>query len=181
MIVLASSSESRAQILRDFNIPFIQISMDYDETITQKTSLNSYSMNVVIQKSKQFFSKFKKQYDNVLFADSSVICKGRILGKAKDEDEAWQMLALQSGSIVSVYTAMKFVSTKFDIDSLSVTTFKFDIFQKDDLKKYVKSGLWKDKAGAMMCEGFNKKYILQTNGNKSTAMGLNAEILKAFL
>ncbi|MFW5619496.1 MAG: Maf family protein, partial [Campylobacter hyointestinalis] len=44
MIVLASSSESRAQILRDFNIPFIQISMDYDETSTQKTSPNSYSM-----------------------------------------------------------------------------------------------------------------------------------------
>ena len=36
-------------------------------------------------------------------------------------------------------------------------------------------------AGAMMIEGFNKKYIVSQKGNTSTAMGLNAEILKAYI
>ena len=32
-----------------------------------------------------------------------------------------------------------------------------------------------------MIEGINKKYIVSQKGNTSTAMGLNAEILKAYI
>ncbi len=46
---------------------------------------------------------------------------------------------------------------------------------------YIASGDWRGKAGAMSIEGFNEKYILSSVGDKSTAMGLNVEILKRFV
>ena len=54
-------------------------------------------------------------------------------------------------------------------------------FDEDDLERYIASNLWRDKAGAMMIEGFNKKYIKYQKGNKPTAMGLDIVNLKAFL
>ena len=181
MIILASSSPSRANILSQFNIEFKQIIMENDESSIPKTSAKSYSMNVVTEKSKQFFSKFKDEFANVLFADSSVICNNIILNKAKDIDEARWMLNLQSGNFTSVYTAMKFFGNKFCIDMLSVATYKFNIFDKDDMQNYLSSGLWQKKAGAMMIEGFNEKYIQKSYGNKQTAMGLDIKSLKVFL
>ena len=54
-------------------------------------------------------------------------------------------------------------------------------FDENELEIYIKSGDWRGKAGAMMIEGFNKKFILAQDGMSSTARGLSAEILKAFL
>ncbi|AII14596.1 septum formation protein Maf [Campylobacter iguaniorum] len=180
MIILASSSPTRAKILSNFGVEFRQISMQYDENLP-KCEPKSYAMNIVNEKSKQFFAKFKGEFDRVLFADSSVIAGGQILGKAKDINEARNILNLQSGSVASIYTAMKFISTKFKIDMLSVATYRFAKFDEKELEDYLQSGLWQGKAGAMMIEGFNKQYILQSHGNTSTAMGLDIENLKAFL
>lgn len=181
MIYLASSSSTRMAILTKFNIEFKQIAMKYDESFIEKIDPKTYSVKVVNEKSKQFFLKFKNKFDRVLFVDSSVVCKDLILCKPASKNEARQMLNLQSGSIVSIYTAIKFLSSKFNIDMLSVATYEFSKFDDKDMNDYLSSNLWHGKAGAMAIESFNKKYILKSWGNKTTAMGLDIQNLKAFL
>ena len=181
MIVLASSSASRALILKEHGVEFIHVCIEYDESLDMNLPPAKYATNITNNKAKQFFDKFKNRYDRVLFADSSVVSQGVILGKAKDEMEARYMLNLQSDNLTSVYTAMKFISQKISIDMLSVASYKFSKFDEDDLERYIASNLWRDKAGAMMIEGFNKKYIKYQKGNKPTAMGLDIVNLKAFL
>lgn len=124
---------------------------------------------------------FKFPAKNLLFADSSVICDNQIYGKAQDDIKARKMLKAQSANFVSVITAMIFIGTKFELINISQTRFKFDKFDENELEIYIKSGDWRGKAGAMMIEGFNKKFILAQDGMSSTARGLSAEILKAFL
>lgn len=124
---------------------------------------------------------FKFPAKNLLFADSSVICDNQIYGKAQDDIKARKMLKAQSANFVSVITAMIFIGTKFELINISQTRFKFDKFDENELEIYIKSGDWRGKAGAMMIEGFNKKFILAQEGMSSTARGLSAEILKAFL
>ena len=124
---------------------------------------------------------FKFPAKNLLFADSSVICDNQIYGKAQDDKKARKMLKAQSANFVSVITAMIFIGTKFELINISQTRFKFDKFDENELEIYIKSGDWRGKAGAMMIEGFNKKFILAQEGMSSTARGLSAEILKAFL
>ena len=180
MIVLASSSPTRANLLKNAGIEFEQISCSFDESkIAKSLKPEIYVQNVVKAKKEQFL-KANGELFNLLFADSCVACGDQILGKAKDENEALDMLNLQSGNECSVYTAMIFVG-KFELINVSKTTYKFAKFDEQDLEKYLKNGDWQGKAGAMTIENFNKKYIISQHGETSTAMGLNLKILKAFL
>ena len=180
MIVLASSSPTRANLLKNAGIEFKQISFDFDESkIAKSLKPEIYVQNVVKAKKEQFL-KANEELLNLLFADSCVACGDQILGKAKDENEALDMLNLQSGNECSVYTAMIFLG-EFELINVSKTTYKFAKFDEQDLEKYLKNGDWHGKAGAMTIENFNKKYIISQHGETSTAMGLNLKILKAFL
>lgn len=179
MIILASSSLTRAKILKNAEIDFKQISANFDESIVKKQNPWSYSYEVAMAKKEQFF----KIYDlkNVLFADSSVICENEILGKAENDEVAEKMLNLQSENLVSVVTSMIFIGENFTFSNISVASFEFLKFPADEIKKYIESGDYKGKAGAMMIEGFNKKFIKSQKGFTSTAMGLSVEILKRYL
>lgn len=180
MITLASSSPTRANLLKDAGINFTQISFQFDESkIEKNVKPEIYVQNVVKAKKEQFL-KENMGFKNLLFADSCVACGDKILGKAKDKKEAITMLNLQSGNECSVYTAMIFLG-EFELINVSKTTYKFKKFDEHDLNEYIKNNEWQGKAGAMTIENFNKKYIISQHGETSTAMGLNLKILKAFL
>ncbi|WP_459862496.1 septum formation inhibitor Maf [Campylobacter concisus] len=180
MIILASSSPTRANLLKDAGINFTQISFQFDESkIEKNVKPEIYVQNVVKAKKEQFL-KENMGFKNLLFADSCVACGDQILGKAKDEKEALAMLNLQSDNECSVYTAMIFLG-EFELINVSKTTYKFKKFDEHDLNEYIKNNEWQGKAGAMTIENFNKKYIISQHGETSTAMGLNLKILKAFL
>ena len=97
------------------------------------------------------------------------------------QKEALKMLRMQSGNVARIVTAMIFLGEKFELINVSFAEYKFAKFDETDLQNYLSGDLWQGKAGAMTIENFNKKYILSQNGETSTAMGLNAKILKAFL
>ena len=180
MIYLASSSPTRAQILKDSDVEFTQIPFNFDESGISKDDARTYAYRVAVAKKVQFF-KIYKNYDRVLFADSSVLAGGEILGKARDEADALRMLRAQSGASCAVYTAMIFCSKALELSALSVASFEFAEFNEADLKGYIASGDWRGKAGAMSIEGFNEKYIKSSRGSKFTAMGLDLENLKRFV
>lgn len=180
MINLASSSVTRARILKDFGISFIQIPFKYDENLGIKKDPLTYTYNIVKAKEMQFLKKFP-DLTNVLFADSVVVVNNQIYGKAKDDAQARDMLLAQSGNLASVVSSFIFIRQNLRLENTSITTYKFKKFDTDEIDAYIKSKDCYGKAGAMMIEGFNKKYIISQVGNTSTAMGLNAEILKAYL
>ena len=180
MITLASSSPTRTNLLKNAGIEFKQISCSFDESMIAKSLKPEIYVQNVVKAKKEQFLKANEELFNLLFADSCVACGGKILGKAKDENEALAMLNLQSGNECSVYTAMIFLG-EFELINVSKTTYKFAKFSEQDLKSYLESGEWRGKAGAMTIENFNKKYIISQHGETSTAMGLNLKILKAFL
>ncbi|WP_107953254.1 septum formation inhibitor Maf [Campylobacter concisus] len=180
MITLASSSPTRANLLKEAGINFTQFFFQFDEgKIEKNVKPEIYVQNVVKAKKEQFL-KENIGLKNLLFADSCVACGDKILGKAKDEKEAIAMLNLQSGNECSVYTAMIFLG-EFELINVSKTTYKFKKFNEHDLNEYIKNNEWQGKAGAMTIENFNKKYIISQHDETSTAMGLNLKILKAFL
>lgn len=181
MIILASSSVTRAKILEENGLNFKQISFEFDESgISKKLPPASYVLKIVQSKKEQFL-KSHPNLKNILLADSAVVCGNEILGKAKDAKDAIRMLNLQSESVTKIITAMIFLGENFELINVSVAAYEFSKFDEKELEAYIKSNEWQGKAGAMMIEGFNKKYILKQTGNESTARGLNYEQLKAFL
>lgn len=181
MIRLASSSITRAELLKAAGIPFIQESIDFDEDSIIATSPKNFVYQATLGKYKVNLEKFGCSDYPLLVADTVVTAQGKILRKAKDEADARAILEMQSGSDVAIITCMIYKTPRVEIIDISSTHYFFDVFDEREVENYLRSGEWRGKAGACMVEGFCKPYIREVRGYESTAMGLCVEVLKPFL
>lgn len=180
MLRLASASQTRAQLLRDAGISFIQESVDFDEEKIVATSPKNFVYQATLGKFEANVRVFGYKEYPLLVADTVVASCGQILRKAKCVDDARNILLTQSGSVTSIITCMIYQSRRMKIIDISTTEYLFDDFDLDDVESYLQSGEWRGKAGACMVEGFCKHYIKSVKGFESTAMGLSVEVLKRF-
>ncbi len=181
MIRLCSQSPSRALLLSNAGVDFVQSPVDFDEE-----QILAYSpKNFVYQATLGKYQAALKQYDfhdiPLLCADTVVTSKGKILRKARDIDDARKILLTQSGSITSIVSCMIYKSAKLELIDVSSTDYLFSDFDTDALESYLASGEWKGKAGSCMVEGFCKPYIKEVRGYESCAMGLSVEKLLPWL
>ena len=182
MVRLASSSETRAKILKEAKVEFLQSSVDFDEEslVERYKNPRSFVYHATKGKLQAAIEKFSLDIP-IIVADTVVSADGEILRKAKDENEALKILKKQSKNFVEILTCTIYKSKTMEFLDLSVTVYEFEEFDEEDLKKYLKSGEWKGKAGACMVEGFCKKYIKSVKGFESCARGLTIEKLLPFM
>ena len=181
MIRLGSNSKTRALILDNFKIDFIQNGGIFDEDSIKTNNPKSFVYIATKGKYDELFSKYGIEDMPLLVADSVVTAQGQLLRKPKNKEDARRMLQLQSGNQTSVITCMIYKSKTKELIDISVTTYIFDSFNKKDMDRYINSGECMGKAGAIMVEGFCKPYIKEVIGYESTAMGLCIEKLIPFL
>ena len=181
MLRLASSSQTRALLLKNVNIEFVQESVDFDEDKIIALTPKNFVYQATLGKYGANLKAFGLHDFPLLVADTVVTSQNKILRKAKCVGEARDILMTQSGNITSIITCMIYHSKEKKIIDISQTDYIFDDFEKKDLDNYLESGEWRGKAGACMVEGFCKRYIKEVRGYESTAMGLNVELLKAFV
>ena len=181
MIRLGSNSPTRALILRNFGIDFIQNGGDFDEDSITTTNPKAFCYEATKGKFNELYKKYGIEDMPLLVADSVVTCEGKLLRKAKDLTDAKAMLELQSGNKTSVITCMIYKSKEKELIDISITTYEFEKFDETHIQEYLNSGLCFGKAGAIMVEGFCKPYIKNVTGYESCAMGLCVEKLKIFL
>ncbi len=180
MLILASSSKTRAKILKEFGIEFEQKSCEFDEDGIDTKSAKSFVYLACKGKLESCEQKLGLSYP-ILCADTVVCVDDKILRKAKDREDAKRILLSQSGARVDILTCMMYKSEDFSFTDLSKTSYIFDKFDENELDKYLQSDEWRDKAGACMVEGFCKKYIKEVRGLESCAKGLQIEKLLPFL
>ncbi len=181
MIHLASNSQSRALLLRRFDIAFKQQAPHYDEELIITKKAKDFAYIASRGKLESAIKEFGLETP-LLTADSVILSsEGTLLRKPKNRDDAKRILELQSGSTMAIISAMHYKTKDFYLSDVSATYYDFKPFESDDLEEYLESNLWDGKAGGCMVEGFCKKYINAVHGNESTAMGLNVERLQAWL
>lgn len=154
MIRLASSSITRAELLKAAGIPFIQESIDFDEDSIIATSPKNFVYQATLGKYKVNLEKFGCSDYPLLVADTVVTAQGKILRKAKDEADARAILEMQSGSEVAIITCMIYKTPRLELIDIASTHYFFDQFDQRDVENYLRSGEWRGKAGACMVEGF---------------------------
>ena len=181
MIRLASSSQTRAMLLRDTGVAFVQESVDFDEDSIIASSPKNFVYQATLGKYEANLKAFGFEDYPLLVADTVVTSQDQILRKAKCIDDARNILMTQSGNITSIVTCSIYHSKEQKIIDISQTDYIFDTFDLDSLDRYLESGEWRGKAGACMVEGFCKSYIREVKGYESTAMGLCTEVLKKFI
>ena len=181
MLRLGSNSPTRALLLKNANIDFIQNGGDFDEDSIQTKDPKSFCYEATKGKFNELYNKYGVDDMPLLVADSVVTSNNLLLRKAKDENHAREMLELQSGNTTSVITCMIYKSKQKELIDISITTYEFDTFNQDDLDNYIKSKECFGKAGAIMVEGFCKPYIKSVKGYESTAMGLCVDKLIQYM
>lgn len=181
MIRLGSNSPTRALILKNFGIDFVQNGGSFDEDSIKTTDPKSFCYEATKGKFDELYKIYGIEDMPLLVADSVVTANNKLLRKAKDEADARDMLELQSGNETSVITCMIYKSKEKELIDISITTYEFDKFDEVHMNEYIKSGECFGKAGAIMVEGFCKPYIKNVKGFESTAMGLCAQKLIAFM
>lgn len=181
MLRLASGSVTRAKLLKQAGIDFIQESVEFDEDSIVASSPKNFVYQATHGKYEVNRRAFGIEEYPLLVADTVVTSGGHILRKARCEDDARNILMTQSGSVTSIVTCMIYEDINKKIIDISSTDYIFDEFDYKELDIYLSSGEWRGKAGACMVEGFCKKYINKVHGYESTAMGLNTHLLKAFI
>ena len=180
-IRLCSNSESRASLLHTFGIDFVQQAPEYDEEQISAGSAKAFVYLASKGKMEAAVKEFGLDIP-LLCADSVIMAAdGSILRKAKNVEDARDILNKQSGSTISIVSSMQFRTKAFLLIDTSATHYRFADFEEEDLEAYLESGLWRGKAGGCMVEGFCKKYIESVDGFESTAMGLQVEVLLPWL
>jgi septum formation protein len=181
MIRLGSNSATRAMLLRDKGVKFIQTGSDFDEDQITTKDPREFVIEATKGKFEDLIKKYGYKKMPLLVADTVVTSNGELLRKAKDQEDARRMLELQSGSKTSVISCMIFKSNDTELFDISTATYHFKTYDKAHMEKYITSGECMGKAGAIMVEGFCKPYIQSVDGYESTAMGLCVEKLLPFV
>jgi len=181
LIRLGSNSKTRALLLLNQGVEFIQQGGNFDEEQITTQNPTQFVDIATTGKFDELFGKYGCDDMPLLVADTVVTSDGQLLRKAKDKDDARRMLELQSNNEVRIITCMIFQSKDTYIKDISRSTYHFSEFKKEDLDEYINSGECMGKAGAIMVEGFCKPYIKSVDGYESTAMGLCVEKLLAYL
>lgn len=176
-IRLCSQSESRALILRNAGINFVQSPVDFDEELIIADSPKNFVYQATVGKYHAALKAYDYREMPLLVSDTVVTSQGKILRKAKSLSDAREILQTQSGSVTSIVTCMIYKSDKLELIDISSTDYLFDPFDEADLERYLASGEWQGKAGGCMVEGFCKPYIREVKGYESCAMGLSVEVL----
>ena len=86
--------------------------------------------------------------DDVLACDTVVIIDGEILGKPRDEKEAFQMLKKLSGKKHIVLSGYTFINRNREINRTVRTEVYFRALDDNLILRYIKTGSPLDKAGA---------------------------------
>jgi septum formation protein len=168
-------------LLNDAGIDFLQESVEFDEDSIIASSPKNFVYQATLGKYGVNVTHFGYEDYPLLVADTVVTSQQKILRKAKNIDEARDILLTQSENVTSIITCMIYHSIDKKIIDISQTDYIFKRFDKNDLESYLESREWIGKAGACMVEGFCKPYIKDVRGFQSTAMGLNVENLKCFI
>jgi septum formation protein len=169
MVVLASQSPRRAEILRQAGIPFSVRATPVDETPHDAERPEDYVRRLAGEKALAIAAAHD---DIVLGADTTVVIDGIMLGKPSDTADARRMLALLSGRRHEVVTGVAIRHTGGLIRDWAVTGVWFQPMTDSEINDYAASGEPMDKAGAYAIQGLASKFIEKIEGCYFNVVGL---------
>ncbi|HEV3332727.1 MAG TPA: Maf family protein [Bryobacteraceae bacterium] len=169
MLVLASQSPRRAEILRQAGLPFTVRIAQVDETPLPEEAPDHYVRRLAEAKA---LGVEAAPEEIVLGADTTVVVGGEMLAKPVDVPDARRMLEALSGRRHEVFTGICLRRGTALIQNCAKTQVWFAPLTPLEIEDYVASGEPMDKAGAYGIQGLASKFIERIEGCYFNVMGL---------
>lgn len=168
-LILASASPRRREILKNAGFEFEVKTSEADETLPEGISP---------EEAVQYLAKIKNEVieadknTTVISADTIVVCDGRILGKPKDETDAFNMLRTLSGREHFVYTGVCIRKGEKKTVFFEKTAVYFYELSDREISDYIATDEPTDKAGAYGIQGKGAVLVRKIDGDYFNVVGL---------
>ena len=171
-IILASNSPRRRELLAQIGIRDFQIlSPDVDETVEPGLSPARMVETLSLRKAQAAAGRAGAE-DLILAADTVVALDGRVLGKPRDQEEAFAMLSSLSGREHRVYTGVTVLRGGQAATEHEETAVAFRALSPEEIRDYIATGEPMDKAGAYGIQGVGALLVQGIRGDYCNVVGL---------
>ena len=181
--ILASASPRRKELLKRIIDEFEVVTSEFDERAVQfNSSIEEYVEELALGKARDVSSKVTED-SIIIAADTIVVIEGKILGKPKDDLDAYNMLRLLSNNIHEVYTGVVVINMNNNkiFKSVEKTKVKFSELSEDDIRGYIETGEPRDKAAAYGIQGKGGVFVEKIEGCFYNVVGLPLNRLRKML
>mgnify|MGYP001162764107 CR=1 FL=1 len=201
MLILASNSISRKNLLKSANIKFFQISSFFDESLIKEENINKLALELSYCKadivSKKIVDINLKERLNltsfqILGCDSIFEFKGKAFGKPRNKEEAYKRWLDMSSNYGYLHTGHsllfceilnknKTVRIVKEVKKVISSKIGFSKLHNSEISKYVNTLEPLNCSGGFALEGKAGKYIEKIEGCFSNVMGLSLPWLREVL
>lgn len=172
-IILASASPRRKELLGKIGMEFEITPAKGEEIITEVLPWEVVK-ELSLQKAKEIANKQQGECI-VIGADTIVAKDDQIMGKPKDEEDAFRMLSEISGTSHQVYTGVTMIRTGKDEKTVTFAE-KTEVYlyemTAEEIHRYIATGTCMDKAGAYGIQGDFAIYVKGIEGDYYNVVGL---------
>lgn len=169
-LILASGSPRRKELLENLQLKFECIPSQIDEVFDEYASPEEIVKTLAYSKA----NDIRKQHENscVIGADTIVVLGNKILGKPKDEQDAFQTLKLLSNNTHDVYTGVAILFQMHEVVFYEKTEVTFWELTDKEIHDYIASGEPLDKAGSYGIQTLGSTLVKKINGDYFNVVGL---------
>lgn len=172
MLILASTSPRRKELLSQLGLEFDAVASDYEEDMTLDLPPSELAKTLSAGKAEAVAKNHPD--DIVIAADTFIFFDGNPMGKPSGVDDAIQTLKKLSGNAISVITGFTVI---YDSEEKRVSeAVETNVFIKklsdDEIQGYVATGEPLDKAGAFAIQGMGAAIVEKIEGDYFNVVGL---------
>lgn len=172
-LILASASPRRKELLGKIGLEFEIIPAKGEEVVTKKLPWEVVE-ELSFQKAKEI-ADMQTEECIVIGSDTIVAKEEKIMGKPKDEADAYQMLSEIAGNVHQVYTGVTLIRTGKDPKVITFAE-KTDVhlypMSDDEIHAYIATKDPMDKAGAYGIQGDFAIHVKGIEGDYYNVVGL---------
>lgn len=183
-IILASASPRRRELLKLICEDFKSVSPDVDETVPAQVEILESPRFLAVKKAMNVCGCLSEKAV-VIGCDTGVFIDNEMLGKPKDEEDAFSMLKKLQGKEHLVVTGCCITDGTHKREFSVTSRVFFYPLSDEDIEDYIATGEPMDKAGAYGIQGKGSLLIEKIQGDYFNIVGLPlsalARELKAFL
>lgn len=170
MLILASASPRRRELLTQIGIIHKVVPADIDETLHPAEDPVAYVRRLAVGKAQAV--QVRHPSDPVLAADTTVVLDGRVMNKPASSAEAEAMLRTLAGRTHHVQTGVAVAWGRVTLAHVETTAVTFTGITPPELQAYLGTGDSLDKAGGYGIQGYAARWISRIEGDFFNVMGL---------
>ena len=171
-IILASKSPRRREILANTKVRFSIKESQIEEIIKDNETPKETVMRLAYEKALDVANNNKEAL--VIGADTIVVINDQILGKPKNEEDAYNMIKLLSGKTHYVITGFALINLSLNkkVIDCEVSQVTFKKLSNECIKDYINTKESLDKAGAYGIQGYGALLVKNIQGDYFNIVGL---------